>query len=102
MILGVDETEAKMTAPLKAVDGNADLTELMSTLANRARDAARLLALASPEQKNKALGAIERAIRANAAAILAANAEDVTDVSASGATPAFIDRLTLTQGRLDA
>jgi glutamate-5-semialdehyde dehydrogenase len=91
-----------MTAPLKAIDGNADLTELMNALAAQARAAARVLALASPAQKNEALQAIERALRANAAAILAANAEDVAEVRASGATPAFIDRLTLTQSRIDA
>ena len=91
-----------LTAPLKAVDGNADLTELMNALATGARAAARVLALASAEQKNRALEAIERAIRNHAAAILAANAEDVSEARASGATPAFIDRLTLTQGRIDA
>ena len=90
-----------MTASLKAIDGN-DLTELMNALASRARDAAQALALASAEQKNKALDAIERAIRANAAAILAANAEDVTEARANGATAAFIDRLTLSQSRIDA
>ncbi|MGB7120254.1 MAG: glutamate-5-semialdehyde dehydrogenase [Bradyrhizobium sp.] len=77
------------------------MTELMSSLASRARDAAQALALASAEQKNKALDAIERAIRANADAILAANAEDVTEARAAGATAAFIDRLTLTQSRID-
>jgi glutamate-5-semialdehyde dehydrogenase len=91
-----------MTAPLKAIDGNADLTELMNALATRARAAARVLALASPAQKNKALDAIERAIRSHAAAILAANAEDVTEARAGGATSAFVDRLTLTQSRIDA
>src|ERR1700729_2650951 len=91
-----------MTAPLKAIDGNADLTELMNALASRARASARVLALASPAQKNKALEAIERAIRSHAAAILAANAEDVAEVRARAATPAFIDRLTLTQGRIEA
>src|SRR6202789_2719581 len=91
-----------MTAPLKAIDGNADLAELMNALAARARAAARVLALASAEQKNKALDAIERAIRTNAAAILAANAEDVAEVRANGATSAFIDRLTLTQARISA
>jgi glutamate-5-semialdehyde dehydrogenase len=91
-----------MTAPLKAIDGNADLTELMNALATRARAAARVLALAAPAQKNRALDAIERAIRSHAAAILAANAEDVTEARASGATSAFIDRLTLTQSRIDA
>ena len=90
-----------MSAPLKAVDGNADLPELMTDLADSARKAARALALASPEQKNRALQAIERAIRTNAATILAANAEDVAEVRAGGATPAFIDRLTLTQARID-
>jgi len=91
-----------MTAPLKAIDGNADLTELMNALATRARAAARVLALASPAQKNKALDAIERAIRAHAAAILSANAEDVAEARAGGATSAFVDRLTLTQSRIDA
>src|SRR5271167_2447348 len=91
-----------MSAPLKAIEANADLPELMTDLAARARNAARVLALASPEQKNRALEAIERAIRANAAAILAANAEDVAEVRAWGATSAFVDRLTLTQGRIDA
>jgi glutamate-5-semialdehyde dehydrogenase len=91
-----------MTAPLKAIDGNADLTELMNALASRARASARVLALASPAQKNKALEAIERAIRSHAAAILAANAEDVTEARAGGATSAFVDRLTLTQGRIEA
>src|SRR5579871_851036 len=76
-----------MTASLKAIDGNADL---------------RVLSLASSEQKDRALSAMERAIRAHAADILAANAEDVVDARAGGATSAFIDRLTLTQARIDA
>ncbi|MBR0737418.1 glutamate-5-semialdehyde dehydrogenase [Bradyrhizobium liaoningense] len=95
-----------MAAPLKAVDGNADRTSdllaLMSDLATRARAAARVLALAPPEQKNRALEAMERAIRGNAAAILAANAEDVAEARASGnATSSFIDRLTLTPARVE-
>jgi glutamate-5-semialdehyde dehydrogenase len=91
-----------MAAPLKAVDGNADLQALMSDLASRARAAARVLALAPPEQKNRALDAMERAIRANSAAILAANAEDVAEARNGGATAAFIDRLTLTPARIEA
>jgi len=91
-----------MTAPLKAIDGSADLTTLMSELALRARAAARLLALASPDQKNQALEAMERAIRANAGPILAANAEDVAEARDGGASAAFIDRLTLTPARIAA
>src|ERR1700749_3636732 len=91
-----------MSATLKAIDGNADLPALMAELAAQARAAARALALASPEQKNRALDAMERAIRAQASAILNANAEDVAEARAGGATSAFIDRLTLTQSRIDA
>src|ERR1700682_849952 len=100
--MALTEVQTAMTAPLKAIDGNADLPHLMTELATRARAAARVLALASPEQKNRALDAIERAIRSNAPAILAANAEDVAEVRSGGASSAFIDRLTLTQGRIDA
>ena len=92
-----------MAAPLKALDSSADLQALMNDLATRARDAARALALAPAEQKNRALEAMERAIRANAAAILAANAEDMAEARASGgATSAFIDRLALTPARVEA
>jgi glutamate-5-semialdehyde dehydrogenase len=91
-----------MTAPLKAIDGNADLATLMNELGMHARSAARVLSLAPPEQKDRALDAMERAIRANAPAILATNAEDVTEARASGVTGSFIDRLTLTQARIDA
>ena len=91
-----------MTAPLKAIDGDTDLPALMTELAARAKAAARVLSLALPEQKNRALAAMERAIRANAAAILAANAEDVAEAKNAGMTGAFLDRLTLTQARVDA
>jgi glutamate-5-semialdehyde dehydrogenase len=91
-----------MSVPLKAIDGNADLAAQMTDLAARARAAARQLALASAEQKNRALDAMEQAIRANAAAILKANAEDVAEARASGATSAFVDRLTLTDARVAA
>jgi glutamate-5-semialdehyde dehydrogenase len=91
-----------MTAPLKAIDGDTDLPALMTELAARAKAAARLLSLAPTEQKNRALQAMERAIRANAATILAANADDVAEARGAGMTGAFLDRLTLTQARVDA
>lgn len=96
-----------MAAPLKAIDGNSDrtsdLSALMTDLGTRARAAARILALAPPEQKNRALEAMGRAIRANSAAILAANAEDVAEARGSGTmTASFIDRLTLTPARVEA
>jgi glutamate-5-semialdehyde dehydrogenase len=91
-----------MSTALKAIDGSADLPALMTELVKGARAAARVLALAPPEQKNAALAAIERAIRANAQKILAANAEDVAEARAGGMTSAFLDRLTLTPARVDA
>ena len=96
------EIEFDMSAPLKAIDGNADLPTLMNELAAATRAAARVLSLASGQQKNRALEAMERAIREHATAILAANAEDIAEVRSGGATSAFIDRLTLTQARIDA
>jgi glutamate-5-semialdehyde dehydrogenase len=74
----------------------------MTRLAHDARAAARVLALAPAEQKNRALEAMERAIRANCADILKANGEDVAEARASGATSAFVDRLTLTEARVAA
>lgn len=90
-----------MTAPLKAIDGAADLTALMNDLGTRARAAARALGLAPAAQKNRALEAMELAIRANAAAILAANAEDVADAKAAGIAASLLDRLTLTPARIE-
>jgi len=92
-----------MTATLKAVDaGAAELPALMKSLAAEARAAARVLALAPPEQKDRALDAMAQAIRDSADAILAANAEDVAEAKAGGATDAFVDRLTLTPARVAA
>ncbi len=89
-----------MTASLKAIDGNASLSALMNDLARDARAAARVLALAPPEQKNRALTAIAAALRANAAELIKANAEDVADARAHGASDSFLDRLTLTEARV--
>src|SRR2546421_7762607 len=94
--MALTEAGIEMSAPLKAIDGNADLPALMTELARSPRAAARTLALASPEQKNPALEAMEHAICANPPAILTANAEDVAEVRAGGATSAFIDPLILT------
>jgi glutamate-5-semialdehyde dehydrogenase len=91
-----------MTAPLKAVDNDSDLAALMTRLAHDARAAAKVLALAPGEQKNRALAAMEQAIRTHCADILKANAEDVAEARANGATSAFVDRLTLTEARVAA
>ena len=85
-----------------ASDGGADLGTQMKDLASSARKAARLLALAPSDTKDRALEAMARAIRADSVRILAANEEDVAAARASGATSAFLDRLALTPARVSA
>ena len=91
-----------MSAPLKALDGTPDLTALMADLGAGARQAARVLALASSEQKDAALAAMAASIRASAKEILAANAEDVAEAKAGGMSSAFVDRLALNDARVNA
>jgi glutamate-5-semialdehyde dehydrogenase len=93
-----------MNAPLKAIDGQgkAKLEATMRDIGRDARLAARALALAPAAQKNRALAAMAKAIRGSQAAILAANREDLAAAKAAGATAAFLDRLTLDTGRIEA
>jgi glutamate-5-semialdehyde dehydrogenase len=88
-----------MNAPLRPSD---TLEADMLALGARARAASRVLALAVPEQKTRALAAMAQAIRAHQPAILAANGLDVDAAKAAGQTAAFIDRLTLTPARISA
>jgi glutamate-5-semialdehyde dehydrogenase len=91
-----------MTAPLKTIEDSGDIAEVMRALGTGARAAARALALAPSAQKNGALAAMARAVRMQADAILAANAEDVAEAKAETASAAFLDRLTLDAGRVAA
>ena len=67
----------------------------MQALGRAARTAARELARASTEVKNKALRAMAAEIRAKAAALLEANRADVEQAKKGGRDSAFVDRLTL-------
>lgn len=90
-----------MTAPLKSIEGTGDLAGVMAGIGQRARAAARVLALAPAEQKNKALAGMAAAIRAQKATILAANAEDLAAAKAAGVAASFLDRLTLNEARIE-
>jgi glutamate-5-semialdehyde dehydrogenase len=90
-----------MTAPLKTVEGS-NIAALMREIGERARSSARVLALAPTAQKDRALAAMAAAIRARQAQVLAANAEDMAEAKASGATAAFLDRLALDERRVAA
>jgi glutamate-5-semialdehyde dehydrogenase len=91
-----------MNAPLKAVPSAGDLDTTMRALGREARAAARLLALAPAAQKNRALAAMAKSIRASRDAILAANAEDVAEAKSAGANAAFLDRLKLNPSSIEA
>ena len=91
-----------MTAPLKSIEGTGDLAATMADIGRAARAAARVLALAPTGQKDNALKAMGAAIRARKAAVLAANSEDLAEARAGGAAPAFLDRLTLNDARVEA
>jgi glutamate-5-semialdehyde dehydrogenase len=89
-----------MTAPVKTLE--SDIAATMRDMGRRAKAAARVLALASTEQKNRALMAMAAAIRVRQNEILAANAEDVAAAKSNGASAAFLDRLALDAKRVDA
>jgi glutamate-5-semialdehyde dehydrogenase len=77
----------------KRADG---LQIAMRDMGQRARAAARELARADTEAKNRALAAMAGSIRSQTSEILEANGADVTQAKKGGCDAAFIDRLTLT------
>jgi glutamate-5-semialdehyde dehydrogenase len=91
-----------MAAPLKTIETTGDLAGLMHDLGRRAKEAARVLALAPARQKDDALAAMAHECRARRADILAANAQDLAEAKASGAGAAFLDRLALDDKRVAA
>jgi glutamate-5-semialdehyde dehydrogenase len=71
-------------------------------MAEDARRAARALAKAGGAGKDRALLAMAAGLTASRSRILAANAGDVAAARTAGQTPAFVDRLTLTESRIEA
>ncbi len=80
----------------------ADLAQLVTSIAERARAASLRLATAPTEQKNRALTKLADLIPAAKADLLAANAKDLAAAGENGMAAAQIDRLTLTPKRLEA
>ena len=80
----------------------SEIKSYMQDIGRRARAAARLLARADTASKNQALTAIAAAIRRDAALLIAENAVDVEHARGSGEDSAFVDRLSLTAGSVEA
>ena len=91
-----------MSAPLKTVAGQGDITNTLGEIGRSARAAARTMALASTAQKDRALEFMAAAIRAQSSCILAANADELAEARASGVSGAFLDRLMLDAARVEA
>ena len=78
-----------------------DAASIVAALGERARHAAAALRNATTDAKNKALAEGARLIRAESAAILAANARDIEAAKQSGMNEAMLDRLLLNPGRIE-
>ncbi len=78
------------------------MRELVETRARAAREAARALGLASARVKSDALLAMARGLEEKAPAVLDANRADLERARGQGHPRAFLDRLTLTDTRIEA
>ncbi|HUO54467.1 MAG TPA: glutamate-5-semialdehyde dehydrogenase [Rhodoblastus sp.] len=86
---------------LDVLDGGVEnLDALMNAIGRNARKAARALALAPPDQKNRALRAAAQILRDRRAELLQANADDMAAARAKNLGPALLDRLLLDDKRI--
>jgi glutamate-5-semialdehyde dehydrogenase len=78
-----------------------DVRALVTTKARAAREAALALAVCPTKIKNDALGQMARALEEKTRALIEANRSDLDRARAGGQTRAFLDRLTLTEARIE-
>ena len=83
------------------MDQKLDLKSYVRGLGQAARVAARLLARAEPDAKNRALAAMAAELRAQREPLLEANRGDVAQAKKDGRDAAFVDRLTLTPALIE-
>lgn len=77
------------------------LKERLTSMGQQAKSAAVALAALSSDEKNQILLAMANGLQAEASIILKANEQDINAAHASDLSPALIDRLSLTQHRID-
>jgi glutamate-5-semialdehyde dehydrogenase len=78
-----------------------DLRAQIETKARAAKEAARLLALAPTRTKNEALAQMARGLEEKVATVVEANRADLERARSAGVTRAFLDRLALTDSRIE-
>ena len=79
-----------------------DIEQYMQTLGGQARAASRLLSRASTADKNQALMTIAQEIRAQAEGLKSENALDLANGKEKGLDTALLDRLELTDSRIES
>jgi len=84
------------------IAAEADLDAAMRALGQAARRGAEALRLSTAETRTRAILAMAAEIRAQAPAILAANAQDLAAARANGLSGPMLDRLALDPGRIEA
>src|SRR5213078_794103 len=78
-----------------------DVRQLVESKARAARAAAHALAVCGTRVKDEALAQMAHALEEKSAALLEANRADLERARTKGLTRAFIDRLTLTEARIE-
>jgi len=78
-----------------------NINEMMISMGKKARNAARLLSSATPGQKNDALAAVARQLRGSASRLMEENGKDLKAGEEGGLTSAMLDRLKLTDKRIE-
>lgn len=78
-----------------------DINKLMIDMGEKARKAARTLSGATPGQKNNALDTVARQLRGSVDRLMTENEKDLAAGEKAGLTPAMLDRLKLTEKRIE-
>jgi len=84
------------------ISDGGDIEQYMAQLGRQARVAAEILAQTDPEAKNEALLKIAEAINQQRELIQAENQKDMRDAELNGLDAALLDRLLLSDARIDA
>ncbi|MCB5293569.1 glutamate-5-semialdehyde dehydrogenase [Arthrobacter sp. SO3] len=96
--------DARQAAPLRELKNmrpsTADVEAAVHAIADRSRQAARRMSRANRAWKDRGLRAIAAALLERKAQILAANSTDVAAGKTNGTSAAMLDRLTLTEARI--
>jgi glutamate-5-semialdehyde dehydrogenase len=83
------------------IDSTMSAEQIITEMGARARAAAAEMVTLRPEAKNAALLAMADALKARASEIQAGNAKDIEAGNEAGLSPAMLDRLLLTDARIE-